>query len=164
MKLVERDVDTHLCHKMSSSSNCTPGELQAVYSLQKTKQKQKPSIIVKPVDKGCAIVLISRESYDQEVQTKIDDFFAKLNGDLTQSLKKDIDRFLESVFNNQMISKTNTQLGQVLNVLPKVHKTLLNPPGHLIVSCVGSLTELSIFIDHYLRPIVEKQPSYLRET
>lgn len=77
------------------------------YKLSIPCRKKNSNVIVKPVDKGCGIVLISRESYDQEVQCQIniDDFYTKLNGDLTQSLYKDIDRFLESAFNNQMISK-----------------------------------------------------------
>uniref|UniRef100_A0A671S2M5 Uncharacterized protein n=1 Tax=Sinocyclocheilus anshuiensis TaxID=1608454 RepID=A0A671S2M5_9TELE len=150
-------------------SNCTQGELQALHSLQKMNK-----VVVKPADKGGGIVLIPRESYDQEVQLQInnDEFYVKLNVDPTQSFKKEIDGFLTSAFSNQMITETELQfltckypVRPVLYVLPKVHKTLQNPRGRPIVSCIGSLTEpLSIFIDHYLRPIVAEQPSYLRDT
>ena len=50
-------------------------------------------------------------------------------------------------------------------VLPKVHQNPLSPPGRPIVSGIGSILEpLSKFADAFLRPIVQKTGTYLRDT
>ncbi len=81
------------------------------------------SVVVKPADKDGGIVLIPRESYNQEVQRQInnDDFYVK------KSFKKKIAQFLTSAFNSQMITETELPfitckypVRPVLYVLPKV--------------------------------------------
>lgn len=51
-------------------------------------------------------------------------------------------------------------------MLPKVHKEPRdNPPSRPIVAANGSLTEpASQFIDHFLKPYVQKLPSYVQDT
>ncbi|XP_056425227.1 uncharacterized protein LOC130366892 [Hyla sarda] len=52
-----------------------------------------------------------------------------------------------------------------LYLLPKIHKGLENPPGRPIVAGNNSLSEpICRYIDHFLKPIVESLPSYLRDT
>lgn len=49
--------------------------------------------------------------------------------------------------------------------LPKIHKSLINPPGRPIVAGCGSMTEyLSQFLDWFLRPLLDSVPSYLKDT
>ncbi|XP_078521656.1 uncharacterized protein LOC144790876 [Lissotriton helveticus] len=49
--------------------------------------------------------------------------------------------------------------------LPKVHKAQRPPPWRPIISGQGSLMEpLSAFVDHFLRPIVQTMPTYLKDT
>ena len=48
---------------------------------------------------------------------------------------------------------------------PKIHKSLTKPPGRPIVSGIESLTvNISTFVDFFLRPIVEKIPSYVKDS
>ena len=50
-------------------------------------------------------------------------------------------------------------------MLPKIHKTLQNPPGRPIVSGNGCQTErVSQFIDHFLQPCVKNIRSYIKDT
>jgi hypothetical protein len=50
-------------------------------------------------------------------------------------------------------------------LLPKIHKTLTNPPGRPIVSGVQGPTEkLSKLVDHWLQPSVQRLPSYIRDS
>ena len=50
-------------------------------------------------------------------------------------------------------------------ILPKIHKNKDPPPGRPIVSGIGSLLEpLSQFVDCFLRPLVRKTPTFLRDT
>lgn len=49
--------------------------------------------------------------------------------------------------------------------IPKIHKSLVNPPGRPIVSGIGSVLEpLSRFADAFLRPMVQKTSTYLKDT
>ena len=48
-------------------------------------------------------------------------------------------------------------------MLPKIHKP--NNPGRPIISgCDSPPANLSIYLDHYLKPIVQNLPSYIKDT
>ena len=51
-------------------------------------------------------------------------------------------------------------------LLPKIHKEPFdNPPGRPIISGIGTLTEqASKFIDFYIKPYVQKLPSFIEDT
>ncbi|CAJ0965952.1 unnamed protein product [Ranitomeya imitator] len=50
-------------------------------------------------------------------------------------------------------------------MLPKVHKSLTNPPGRPIVASTNSiLSPLSIFLEKYLTPFVKKTKSFVLDT
>ena len=52
-----------------------------------------------------------------------------------------------------------------LYILPKIHKSLQDPPGRPIVSSNGAPTErISAFVDVCLKPLVTALPSYIRDT
>lgn len=49
--------------------------------------------------------------------------------------------------------------------LPKVHKTLIDPPGRPIVSSCDSIYEnISYYVDQYLAPMVKNLTSYVQDT
>lgn len=48
--------------------------------------------------------------------------------------------------------------------VPKLHKRLEKPPGRLIISGINSLfSQLGEYLDHYLKALVQKRRSYLRD-
>ena len=50
-------------------------------------------------------------------------------------------------------------------LLPKIHKNKIPPPGRPIVSANGCPSErISQFVDHFIQPLVQKLPSYLRDS
>ncbi|CAJ0962483.1 unnamed protein product [Ranitomeya imitator] len=50
-------------------------------------------------------------------------------------------------------------------MLPKVHKSLSNPPGRPIVSGIEGLYEKScIYLDFFLQPIILNLESYIRDS
>ena len=53
----------------------------------------------------------------------------------------------------------------VFYMLPKIHKNLVNPPGHPIVSSVDCATEkISQLIDIILRPYAQNGDSFIKDT
>ena len=53
----------------------------------------------------------------------------------------------------------------IMYYLPKIHKSLENPPGRPIISGIDSITSrIGKYIDEFLQPLVTQTPSYLRDT
>lgn len=53
----------------------------------------------------------------------------------------------------------------IFYALPKIHKSLTNPPGRPIVAGIGSVTErISSFVDSFLKPFVWALPSFTRDS
>ena len=60
--------------------------------------------------------------------------------------------------------KKATNFGK-LYLLPKIHKRLHNVPGRPVISNCGSPTEkCSEFLDHHLKPIMQKGWSYIKDS
>ena len=61
--------------------------------------------------------------------------------------------------------KTKKPRAPPVYFLPKIHKDVLPPPGRPVVSANGCSTEkISAFVDNFLRPLVPKIKSYVRDT
>lgn len=53
----------------------------------------------------------------------------------------------------------------VFYMLPRIHKSLIEPKGRPIVASNDSLLELlSNFVDHFIKPYVLKLPSYINDS
>lgn len=53
----------------------------------------------------------------------------------------------------------------ILYLVPKVHKSLEQPPGRLIISGIGFVLQpLAIYVDSFLQGIVKKRPHCLKDT
>lgn len=53
----------------------------------------------------------------------------------------------------------------VFDMLPKIHKSLVNPKGRPIVASNDSLLEpLSDIVDHFIKPYVCTLPSYMKDS
>ncbi|XP_069500915.1 uncharacterized protein [Ambystoma mexicanum] len=131
-------------------------------------------IIIRQADKGGAIVIMNRNDYIQECEKLLSDenHYLKIDRDPSNDLLNIIRDKVHKAVDEQMISK---QEGEYLTrengrvpifyTLPKIHKSLENPPGRPIVSGVSSLLEpLSKFVDFYLRPFIPIMRSYIKDT
>uniref|UniRef100_A0A673J4A7 Uncharacterized protein n=1 Tax=Sinocyclocheilus rhinocerous TaxID=307959 RepID=A0A673J4A7_9TELE len=147
----------------------TTFKLQALKDL-----KNDRTIIIQKADKGGAIVIQNTDKYISKVKTMLGDSscYKKLMFNPTINYKSQIDRMLKSGVVEKWITEQESKwltnhhpVVPVLYALPKIHKSIVDPPYQPIVSGTGSLTEkLSIFIDYYLQPLVKQLPSYLRDT
>ena len=131
-------------------------------------------IIIKPADKGGAIVVMNRKDYIAEGLRQLNDekFYQKLEEDPTmENHSKVIDQLEAMRVRGEITQKVKTYLSvnkprtAQLYLLPKIHKNVWPVPGRPIVSANNSATErISAFVDHFLAPIVRQSRSYLRDT
>ncbi len=155
--------------KSTKRCNLSEAEKIAIKELQ-----NNPNIVIKPADKGSAVVVMSIADYVQEAQRQLSDtnFYKKEDTNLTnqfnEEIKTELDKMLlageigEKCHAYLYIKKPRTAL---FYLLPKIHKGIYPPPGRPILSANDCPTErISQFVDFFLRPLVEKLPSYIKDT
>ena len=130
------------------------------------------NIVIKPVDKGGATVILNSEDYVAEALRQLDntEYYKKVDRDYTKEHEKNIDECVTTLAIKGNIERDIGKLLRPVNsrtpvfyMLPKIHKT--KNPGRLVVSSVNSHKEkISAYVDDYLRPLAECLPSYIRDT
>lgn len=131
--------------------------------------------MIQSADKGGAIVIMDRTQYDQVIRNQLANtvFYKKLECNPTKTFQRRIDDLLNSLFQQDMITKQEKTfmtvefpITPVFYILPKIHKTFVDiPPGRPIIAAIGSLTEkISAFVDYFLQPLVTALPSYTRDS
>ena len=151
-----------------NSANITLPEKQALEELQSIND-----ITIKRADKGGRIVLMPNEMYTTEAYRQLNDplYYTEQPIDHTGTLAYEITTFLTHLHTKKIIDNDlfgfllpkNPIRTPIFYMLPKIHKP--NNPGRPIISGCGSPTvNISKFLDHSLRPIVELSPSYIRDT
>ena len=136
--------------------------------------KQNNDIVIKPADKGGAIVILNKEDYikegerqlqQQQHYSKFDDFEKtkkKFIKEVETSLRslKNKDYIDEDIF--KLLFRPNPRTSN-LYLLPKIHKK--NNPGRPIINSVGSLTEtISALVDEILRKYSKLAGSCIKDT
>ena len=157
--------------------NLTREEVTALDQLKKNK-----TIIIKPADKGSAVIVMDREQYLWEGHRQLNDtnYYSKLTEPIfpetAKLVKKITDKLVEKRFINK---KQQTYLlgnpeprARSYYMLPKIHKDPTKwsipheiPPGRPIISDCDSETYYTAeYIDYYLNPLSNKHPSYIKDT
>ncbi len=150
-------------------SNLSREEQRAIRELQ-----FNPHIVIKPADKGSAVVIMSIADYIKEAQKQLSNtaFYKKESENLTKKFNAEVKSVLDDLHQLGEIGKKCHKYLYVENprtplfyLLPKIHKGITPPPGRPILSANDSPTErISQFVDFFLRPLVELLPSYIRDT
>ena len=166
---VLNDMQSKLKLKKKPRFNISVKERQAIRSL-----KQNSDIIIKPADKGGAIVILNKEDYIKEGERQLqqDQHYKKLdNFDRTKKkFIKEVETSLRSLKNRELIDddifkllfRPNPRTSN-LYLLPKIHKK--NNPGRPIINSVGSLTEtISALVDEILRKYSKLAGRYIKDT
>ncbi|CAJ0952438.1 unnamed protein product [Ranitomeya imitator] len=117
---------------------------------------------------------MDRADYIKEAYRQLGDstVYIKLSRDPINDIRNDISSILRTYLDLGVIdSKTKDFLIKanpvtpVLYLLPKVHKSLVNPPGRPIIAATESiLSPISIFLEKVLTPLTQKSQSYLLDT
>ena len=160
-----------LSHKVPTTKyhNLTVAEKSALKDLSNNK-----SIVIKPADKGGAVVVMNTLDYINEGFRQLSDpkFYIETDTDLTPQHTLDINNFVQQLLDDEEIDdkchaflRIDKERTSLFYMLPKIHKRLDNPPGRPIVSGNGCPTErISQLVDFFLQPTVKELPSYLRDT
>lgn len=154
--------------------------LDEVKVLQELKTKK--NIVIKPADKGSAVVILSREQYLMEVERQLNNsvYYRKLDGPMYLSTIPMVAKILDSLKRKKFINAKQRQYlsgsGQPRErrfyILPKIHKDPKTwtvpfevPPGRPIVSDCESETYFTAeYLDHYLNPISVRHPAFVKDT
>lgn len=127
-------------------------------------------------DKGGAVVVQNTSDYIAEAlrQLNNEEHYETLKKDPTVSIAHKSNQIANKLLRDGYIDETTHRWAIVepiqtrcheFYMLPKIHKTLENPPGRPIVSGVNGPTEnLSRLVDDWLQDHVHSLPSYIQDT
>ena len=155
-------------------SNLSQEEWRAVRSLADDR-----SIVIKKADKGSCVVVWDRWDYIKEAEKQLGDSTVykeiNYNKKILSQLVDSSNKYFKKLNSTGYISykemkyftyeyKKACNLGE-LYLLPKIHKKLFNVPGRPVISNCGMPTEkVSEFLDHHLKPVMQKGLSYIRDS
>ncbi|XP_072016901.1 uncharacterized protein [Amphiura filiformis] len=146
--------------------NTTVEEDKALKSLH-----NNPDIVIKPADKGGAIVVWRKDLYLEEAERQLSDnsTYQQLDSDITEDHQELAKETIDELVNSNELPDAATYLINPLPrtskfyLLPKIHK--VGTPGRPIVSACNCPTErIAQYLDEILRPIVESLPTYVRDS
>lgn len=139
-------------------------------------------IVIKPADKGSAVVIMNRQQYVEEGYRQLSDerYYKKLEKPIYLETVPIIHNILDQLKRAKFINeKQNSYLkGEIqprprrFYMLPKIHKPpetwpvpFRTPPGRPIVSDCGSETyRVADYVDYFLNPLSVKHASYVKDT
>ncbi len=146
--------------------NFTREEQEGLKSL-----KNMDDIVIKPADKGGKVCVWDKDLYVQEGVRQLQDeqFYNKLPKDITEDIQKKVKDEINKMIEEGDMSEGSRCLNMrapkcaVFYMLPKIHKADI--PGRPVISNISCPTyELSKFLSGILRPIVEKCPTFVKDT
>ena len=139
----------------------------------KELEKNK-GIIIRPADKGGAIVVLSREYYYEELDNQLKDTntYIKLKGNPTREYKEELAYLVYRGRQKGVLNKreykylvTDTCRVPIIYTIPKIHKDAKKPPGRPIINGIQSInSRLGEYVDRFMQPLVPKTRAYLRDT
>lgn len=156
--------------------NLTPFEKTAIRQLKSNRE-----IIIKPSDKGGAVVIMDTALYQAEGLRQLSNrqYYLPISHLSAESVAKSINDILEYLLARGFISERQFDYlfaqaplkPRSFYLLPKVHKPIDKwpnphmPEGRPIVSDCGSETErISEYIDFFLQPLACRHESFLRDS
>ena len=161
-----RDISNLNFKRKLSYSNLSKDEWSALRRL-----RNRSDIVIKPADKGGAVVVWRTDLYKQEGLRQLSDtnFYCQVGKDLTPDNQKLVKETVNSFISDGSLPSTaknlvlTTPRTSHVYFLPKIHKP--NNPGRPIVSACSCPTELiSSYLDSLMLPIVQSLPTYIKDT
>lgn len=168
---------THLQSCRAHTDNLTPQQRVALRQL-----KCNADLVIKPADKGSAVVVMDRQQYLLEAHRQLDNTTHYIQ--LPHSLQSETQSQLISIFHNlqkkgyinqkqkSYLIGPNPPRSRRFYLLPKIHKDpkawtvpFEVPQGRPIVSdCQSESYNAAQYIDYFLNPLSTLHDSYLKDT
>jgi hypothetical protein len=145
--------------------------------------RNNPSIVITQADKGDSWVILNKDDYvwecnrqllDESVYRPLPASQTTLNSTLFRNvlLKMLKEKVITKSKFEYLVPKDDTLKDRIFYILPKIHKSPATwkcdgtiPPGRPIVgNSFSEDTKICIYIDSFLKPIVNKQPYILSNT
>lgn len=156
--------------------NLNEGEINALSEL-----KNNSNFIIKPADKGGAVVVMDKINYKAEAYRQLNNmkYYKKIERPLANEIVPIINKNISALLDRSKITVKQANYLRAscpLNprsfyLLPKIHKPAAKwphkrmPEGRPIVSDSGSETErVSELIDYFLKPIAIDSDTYLKDS
>ena len=160
----EADISTLPAHS-PRNHNLTKSEKMAIKKLF-----NNPHIIIKPADKGSAVVIQNTTDYISEIDRQLSNtkFYKQLDHNSTQQHNVEVTNLLTEMLSVDEIDETcciPMQPQPRFYTRPKFHKATRPPPGRPILSANQCLTKcISEFVDFFLKPTIPHLKSYIKNT
>ena len=131
-------------------------------------------IVIKPADKGGAIVIMDKTDYEAACNTHLSNttFYEEVASNPTSTYKTKISETADEMYKEGLIDDFENNMLKAgdqtpsFYALPKVHKQFVEFPSIRPI-CSGSdspTANSSEFVDTFIKPIAQNQPSYIRDT
>nr|XP_049581060.1 uncharacterized protein LOC125971932 isoform X2 [Syngnathus scovelli] len=178
VELIQRDrVALTQVDVPEEAPNLTKGEKMALEELSSAE-----NLVIKPADKGSAVVIMDRQKYVQEAhrQLRNSEYYLSIQTPIYPITEKKVHGILDQMRKERNITKkqllylkgTSPARPRYFYLLPKIHKDpatwpwpYVMPPGRPIVSDCGSESYGSAeLLDHHLNPLSVIHPSYIKDT
>jgi hypothetical protein len=157
-------------------NNLPAAERRALASL-----RWHPDIVIKPADKGSAVVILDKENYKREAYRQLNNvkYYKKLDGPIWPNNVEPINNILEQLLELKFISEKQydylaarpTDRERRFYLLPKIHKPKEKwpfpdcPDCRPIVSNTGSESyRVAAYIDSFVRPASINHPAFIKDT
>ena len=136
------------------------------------KLGSNPDLVIKPFDKEIGICIMDTSLYITKTEEHLADpsTYKEHNSDATKAMRNDVFFILDYLYNTHRLDDVTKhhltppkpESTPLLYGLPKVHKP--NIPLRPLVSACDSLTDqLLNYVTHFIQPLVEILPSYIRD-
>ena len=149
---------------------------RGVFPIQTNIKKicQRNEIVIRPADKGGGIVILDKSQYVEEMNRQLSDSstYTPLPSNPTVKYRKLLSNLVDQGLHKGILNKKEhahlipiTPRVPVIYYLPKLHKSLVKPPGRPIISGIDSVTaRIGKYVDSFLQPLVKSTPAFLRDT
>ena len=160
---------------VNHTPNMTKKQLESIRTLKENKE-----IIIKPADKGSAVVVMSLDNYEAERQLSNSQHYTPLAESIAPIAAIKISSVLNRIKRMGYISgkqllyldPPETPRNTQLYLLPKIHKTRDKwpqndkmPPGRpIVLDCGSESYRVAEYIDEFLGPLAKSHNSYDKDT
>nr|XP_033799951.1 vomeronasal type-2 receptor 26-like [Geotrypetes seraphini] len=168
-QLVERDLAILETQPTVIRNNLTSVQRTALNNLMSDK-----NIVIRSADKGGGIVIMNTSAYTREAWRQLSDaaYYQSIDHDPLVELQEIISVVLVQALESGVLTEGEYKflicqypITPVIYFVPKIHKSLIDPPGRPIVAGIGSILEpLSEFLDLQLKDQVPLSVSYVKDT